>query len=116
MQKIIDIYRKNEVKNMKKRMKELKELLVVFTLKTTIALTICGAFVGACGCAESFGDCSEYTTKKVLYLEDFCKDAEGTTYNVDADDYKYGDVISITLNPHGRVVGVNGKCLVQTLE
>lgn len=95
---------------------KIREWLIIAAMKTVIAGTVFGAMCSACACVEGFcGDSTEYTTKKVLYLGDFCKDAEGTTYNIDAD-YKYGDIISITLNPHGRVVGVNGRCFIQTLE
>ena len=114
MQKIID-YRKNEDKSMKNK---IKDFLLIGALKTVIGATVFGAMCGACACAEYIcGDCTEYTPINVMLIgDDVATDIDGNKYIVHTDKYEYGDVISITLNPHGKVVGVNGKCLFQTLE
>ena len=102
---------------MKERM---KELIVIYALKTAIALTVFGGFVGLCGGAESIADaftqCSDNTSVRVMLIgDDIATDIDGNKYVVHTD-YEYGDIISITLNPHGRVVGVNGKCWIQSLD
>ena len=97
---------------------KIKEWLIITAMKTAIAGVVFGGMVGACACAESFlGDCTEYTPINVMLIGDnLAIDGEGTTYTVKTDKYKYGDIISVTLNPHGKVVGINGRCWIQSLD
>lgn len=98
-----------------------KDFLIDYVLKAAVGFTVCAAMILPCACAEYLCEKmnaeEEYSTQKVMYVGDnIAIDNEGTSYSVNSDEYQYGDIVSITLNPNGRVVGINGKCWIQSLE